>query len=129
VSSYGPGPRFEPSLAIGGVRGAYSFLANLGARVRLGEGGAATPDGHGFLLIGGTVSALDGLRFGATIDAHLLHFEASDAAIRGGLSLHAEAGSWVYGALGLRLTPWSDDGSAFRDGPFSAQLAVGLRAP
>ena len=128
VSSYGPGVRFEPALAVGSVRGAYSFLANIGARVRLDDGGTSTPDAQGFLLVGGTVSALDWLRFGATFDAHVLHFDAADAALRGGFSLQAEAGSFVYGALALRLTPWSDDGSAFTDGPFSAQLALGLRA-
>ena len=129
VSDLGPGVRIEPALALGGVRGSYTWLANLGARLRLADAGTPTPDAHGFLLVGGTVNALEWLRFGATIDAHLLHFDASDALVRGGLSLHAEAGTFVYGAVSLRLSPWDDDGSRFRDGPFTGQLAVGLRAP
>jgi len=129
VSDAGPGVRFEPAFALGGVRGSFTWLANLGARLRLAEAGAPTPDVHGFLLAGGTVSPLDWLRFGATIDAHVLHFDAGDALFRGGLSLHAEAGTFVYGAVSLRLSPWEDDGSRFRDGPFTGQLAVGLRAP
>jgi hypothetical protein len=129
VTSVGPAPRFEPSVALGGVLGGWSYLANFGARVRLSDDGAEVPLGQGFLLAGGTFGALDWLRFGATIDVHLLGYETQDALFRGGLSLHAEAGTWVYGAVSARISPWDDDGSGFRDGIFSAQLAVGLRAP
>lgn len=129
VSSVGPAPRFEPSIALGGVLGSWSYLVNLGARVRLTDDGAEVPLGQGFLLAGGTLSPIDWLRLGATIDAHLLGYETQDALFRGGLSLHAEAGTWVYGALSARISPWDDDGSGFRDGELSAQLAVGLRAP
>lgn len=128
VSSLGPAPRFEPSIALGGVLGSWSYLVNFGARVRLSDDGAEVPLGQGFLLAGGTLSPLDWLRLGATIDAHLLGYETQDALFRGGLSLHAEAGTWLYGALSARVSPWEDDGSGFRDGELSAQLAIGLRA-
>lgn len=129
VSSVGPSPRLEPSVALGGVLGSWSYLVNFGARVRLAEGGSEVPLGQGFLLAGGTLTALDWLRFGATIDAHLLGYATQDALFRGGLSLHAEAGTWLFGALSARISPWDDDGSGFRDGELSAQLALGLRAP
>jgi hypothetical protein len=128
VSSYGPRPRFEPSLALGGVVGAFTYLANAGVRVRLANDGRDTPDAHGFLLFGGTFDPLEWLRVGAALDAHLLHFDGQPAAARAGLSLLAEAGTTVYGAVSVRLTPWEDDGSRFKEGFFSAQLALGLRA-
>ena len=129
VSSVGPSPRIEPAVALGGVLGSWSYLVNLGARVRLSEDGSEVPLGHGFLLAGGTLSPLDWLRLGAAIDAHVLGYATQDALFRGGLSLHAEAGTWIYGALSARVSPWDDDGSGFRDGEFSAQLALGFRAP
>jgi hypothetical protein len=134
VSSVGPGPRFEPSMAAGGVVGSFTYLANVGLRIRLADNSSAeggvteVPDGQGFVLAGGTVNALDWLRLGATLDAHVLHFEQRESLFRGGLSLHVEAGTFLYAALSARLSPWDDDGGGFAAGPFSAQLALGLRA-
>ncbi|MFO0587422.1 MAG: hypothetical protein U0441_07780 [Polyangiaceae bacterium] len=129
LSRFGPAARIEPALALGGVRGAYSFLANLGARIRVDDSFVPTPDFQGYLLLGGTVNANDWVRFGATLDGHVVHYESEDALFRGGLSLHAEVGTWIYGAASARLSPWDNDGGWFGNGPFSAQLAVGLRAP
>jgi hypothetical protein len=127
VTSLGPDPRFEPSIALGGVRGRYTFLANLGLRIRMAQGGVDTPDGHGFVLAGATVSALSWLRFGAMLDAHVVHFETRSTVARAGLSLQAEAGTFVYGALSLRISPWDDDAGALVERWYSGQLALGLR--
>lgn len=129
VTSLGPDPRFEPSLALGGVRGRYTFLANIGLRIRLAEGGVATPDGQGFLLAGATVSARDWLRFGAMFDAHVMHLPSQSSVGRAGLSLQAEAGTFIYSALSLRISPWSDDDGALVERWYSGQLALGLRLP
>ena len=118
----------ELAAALGGVRGSYTWLLNLGARARVGDGGAPTPDDQIFLLTGGTANWTDWLRFGAVLDAHVLRLSTGDADLRGGLSAHVEAGTRVYGALSLRLSPWEDDTTGFRDGLFSAQLAIGLRS-
>lgn len=128
VGDLGPGERMELAAALGGVRGSYTWLLNLGARARVGDGGAPTPDDQIFLLAGGTASWTDWLRFGAVLDAHVLRLSTGDADLRGGLSAHVEAGTRVYGALSLRLSPWEDDTTGFRDGLFSAQLAIGLRS-
>ena len=130
VSRFGPAARIEPAIAIGGVRGAFSFLANLGARIRVDDSFVPTPDLQGYLLLGGTVNANDWVRFGATLDGHLVHYDRPENALfRGGLSLHAEVGTWIYGAASARLSPWDEDGGWYGNGPFSAQIAVGLRAP
>lgn len=127
VGERGPGERMELAAALGGVRGAYTWLFNLGARARVGEG-AAVPDDQVFLLAGGTRSWSEWLRLGAALDAHVVRLASGDPDLRGGLSLQVEAGTSVFGALALRLSPWDDDAAGFRDGPFSAQLAFGFRA-
>lgn len=129
VGELGPGERLEIAAALGGAFGSSTWLVNLGARARVGEGGAEVPDDQLFLLAGGTVSGgRDWLRFGAVLDAHVVRLPSGDADLRGGLSAHVEAGTSVYGALSLRLSPWEDDTTGFVDGLFSAQLAIGLRS-
>ncbi|MBK8251624.1 MAG: FecR domain-containing protein [Polyangiaceae bacterium] len=134
VGANAPGERVEFSAALGGVVRSYTWLVNIGARARVGDGGTFVPDDHLFLLAGGTATWRSWLRFGAALDAHLVRLEGTDANggdmdLRGGLSLQAEAGAIVYGAIALRLSPWEDDGSRFASGIFSGQIALGLRAP
>lgn len=129
TGDYGPGERMEVAAALGGLYGSSTtWLLNLGARARVGEGGSAVPDDQLFLLAGGTTPLGHWLRFGAVLDAHVMRLSTGDADLRGGLSAHLEAGTRVYGALSLRLSPWEDDTTGFRDGLFSAQLAIGLRS-
>jgi hypothetical protein len=120
LTTESPPWRLEPALAVGGVAGRATWLANVGARVRLVED-AARPDVplvDGFLLLGGTVDVLSWLRAQAHLDGHVL----SSPRLRGGLGLGLEAGEIVFASLSARLSPWSD-----YSGVFSGQLAVGLR--
>jgi hypothetical protein len=127
VGELGPGERLEVAGALGGAAGSFTWLLNAGVRARVGEG-AAVPDDQIFLLAGGTTGWGDWLRAGLVVDAHVVRPPSGDADLRGGLSAQVEAGTSVYGALSLRLSPWEDDTTGFRDGLFSAQLALGLRA-
>ncbi|MEZ4302347.1 MAG: hypothetical protein R3B70_45895 [Polyangiaceae bacterium] len=129
VGAQGPGERVELSAAVGGVQSAFTWLVNLGARGRIGEGGTAVPSDQLFLLAGGTWTLAEVIRLGAVLDAHVLRLSTGDADLRGGLTAQVEAGTSVYGALALRLSPWEDDGTDFSDGLFTAQLALGLRLP
>lgn len=128
VSDLGPGERVEIAAALGGSGGAFTWLLNLGGRARVGEGGSFVPADQLFLLAGGTRDLTPWLRLGAVLDAHIVRLVSGDADLRGGLSAHFEAGTRLYGALSLRLSPWEDDGSGFNDGVFSGQLAIGLRS-
>ncbi|MFO0757322.1 MAG: hypothetical protein U0359_12575 [Byssovorax sp.] len=120
-----PPPRVEGAIAFGGVRGRFTWLGNLGGRMRFEDDLARrnTPAVQGFLLAGGTFDLLPFLRPFAVLDAHLLYDDrASSFAGQGGLGLGLEAGTTLFGSAALRLSPWRDEA-----GLFSAQIAVGLR--
>ena len=119
-----PGPRLEPSTAIGGVHGRTSWLVNAGARVRLSDSQerAATPSAQGFALVGGTWELHPVARLYAMVDAHALPDGSGSVRARGGASLGIEAGTLLFGGFGMRLSPFDDDG-----GPLTLQLALGFR--
>jgi len=120
LTAESPPLRLEPALALGGISGRATWLANIGARVRLVEDDLRpdVPLLHGFLLLGGTVDLLSWLRAQALLDGHVL----PDPRLRGGLGLGLEAGKTVFGALSARVSPWSD-----YSGMFSGHLTIGLR--
>jgi hypothetical protein len=126
IASQGAPARLEPALAVGGVAGRFSWLADVGARVRLAkdDGLTGTPSAQGFVLAGGTADVARWLRFNAVIDAHLVVRDGGTKNVLAGLGAGVEAGTWIYGGLGLRLAPWTDPGL----GPFTGQLTLGFRS-
>lgn len=131
LASAGAPARLEPSIAAGGLAGRFTWLADVGLRVRLAQddGATGTPPLQGFLLAGGTADLASWARLYALLDAHLV---APDSGIApasgskkflGGLAAGLEAGTFVYGSVGVRLSPFPDPGF----GVFTSQLAFGFR--
>lgn len=125
ISSAGTPVQLEPAVALGGVAGRFTWLADVGARVRPAkdEGGTGTPVAQGFLLAGGTVDPVSWLRVHAAIDAHLVARDGGAKDVLAGFGAGVEAGTSIYGGLALHLAPWADPGL----GVFTAQLALGFR--
>jgi hypothetical protein len=120
-----PSPRIEGAFAVGGARGRYSWLGNLGGRVRFEDDlvRASAPQVQGFLLAGGTMDIVTWLRLSAVLDAHLLYDDRGGALLgRGGFGFGVELGTTVFGSGSARLSPWTDEGGAL-----SAQVAIGVR--
>lgn len=114
--------RFEPALALGGAAGMFTWLANVGARVRAVTD-TSVPAAQGFLLAGGSVDPLSWMRVYALIDAHLVFRDGGQKSFLGGLGAGIEAGTWIFGGLSLRASPWTETGLL----PFQASLAIGIR--
>ena len=125
LASSGPPTRLEGVIAAGGVSGRFTWLADLGLRVRLrdddGLGGA--PPLQGFLLAGATADATSWLRVHALLDAHVLGADAGPADFLGGLGAGLEAGGALFGAASVRVSPFTSAG----DSVFNAQLSFGVR--
>ena len=125
LASGGPPARLEGAIAAGGVSGRFTWLADLGVRVRLrdddGLGGA--PPLQGFLLAGATADAPSWLRVHALLDAHVLGADAGSADFLGGLGAGLEAGGALFGAASVRVSPFTSAG----DSVFNAQLSFGVR--
>jgi hypothetical protein len=121
----GPPARLEGAIAAGGAAGRFTWLADVGVRLRLrdddGLGGA--PPFQGFLLAGATADAASWLRVHALLDAHALSADTGSARFLGGLGAGLEAGGTFFGAASLRVSPFSSSG----DNVFNAQLSVGVR--
>ncbi|MEZ4219665.1 MAG: FecR domain-containing protein [Polyangiaceae bacterium] len=116
--------RAELGVAIGMRREKLGLLANLGGRAALDEdGGSNTPEAQGFLLTGATWEFNDWLLGYGVADAHGL-VNHDEVAPRAGLSLGLEVGTRLVGSLGLRASPWDEDG-----GHVLGQLAIGVREP
>ena len=115
--------RFEPSLGAGAQYGDWSWLANVGGRIRLTEPERRVfvDDGHVFAVAAGAYDVLPWLRLHSGLDAHVLFDQ--EVLFRGGLSLGLEIGTVVYGNLAGRVSPWNDAG-----GRVGGQLAIGLRS-
>ncbi|WP_437534071.1 FecR domain-containing protein [Sorangium sp. So ce726] len=131
-----PPLRIEPGIALGGAAGRFTWVADAGARIRASDDGAAvgagdsaaggepaTPDVQGFLLAGATADPAPWLRLHGALDLHLVHREIRADDVLGGLSAGVEAGSALFGALSVRVSPWRDEG----EGLVTAQIAVGFR--
>ncbi len=125
LSDSGLPVQFEPAVGVGGVAREFTWLVNLGGRFRPAddESGTSVPVGQGFLVATGTMDVLPWMRVNAAIDAHVVVPEVGGKRGLGGVTAGVEMGTVVYGGLGLHLSPWADQGA----GPFSAQLAVGVR--
>jgi hypothetical protein len=125
ISALGAPARLEPGLALGGVAGRFTWLADLGGRFRLARDSNATgtPSSQGFLLAGATADVVPWLRVHAVVDANLVFPDLGAKHVLAGLGAGVEAGTSIYGGLSLRVSPWTDAGT----GPFSAQLALGFR--
>jgi hypothetical protein len=123
MASGGPPARIEGALAAGGASGRVTWLADLGARIRLrddnGIGGA--PIAQGFLLAGATADATTWLRVHALLDGHLLGTDAYGIRFIGGLGAGLEAGGPIFGAASVRVSPFRGDSVV------DAQLSVGVR--
>jgi hypothetical protein len=100
-------------------------VIDAGGRVRTGpdDSGTGVPVGQGFLLAAGTMDVISWIRLNASLDAHVIVRDGGQKSGIAGLGVGLEAGTVVYGGLGLHLSPWSDPGV----GPFTAQLALGFR--
>lgn len=125
IAALGAPVRVEPAVAIGGVAGRFTWLADVGARVRAASdaGGTGTPVAQGFLIAGATYDPLAWMRLHAAIDAHLVGRDGGAKDGLAGFAAGIEMGRAIYGGLALHLAPWSDPGL----GPFTAQLSVGFR--
>jgi hypothetical protein len=126
LSDTGPQPRLEPSIALGAAYDSWSWLANVGGRLRLHDSGAGSDrvfvdPGQAYVIMGGTYDPLDWLRLHSAIDAQGLIDDSF--LFRGGLSLGIELGTVVYGSLVGRVSPWNDVG-----GHVAGQAAIGLRS-
>ncbi len=120
-----PSPRIEGAFAVGGAHGRYSWLGNLGGRVRFEDDlvRASAPQVQGFLLAGGTMDIVTWLRLSAVLDTHLLYDDRKGTLLgRGGFGFGVELGTTVFGSGSARLSPWTDEGGAL-----SAQVAIGVR--
>ena len=126
ISALGAPVRIEPSIAVGGVAGRFTWLADAGARVRAAsdEGATGTPVAQGFLVGGATFDPLAWMRLHAAIDAHLVARDGGSKDVLAGFGAGIEMGRALYGGLALHLAPWSDPGI----GPFTAQISLGFRA-
>ncbi len=125
TSGAGAPARLEAAVAVGGVIGRFTWLANLGERARLSDdrGASGAPPVQGFLLAGATVDATDWLRAHALIDAHFLHLDAGGNKGAAGFGAGLELGRTLYGGASVRVTPTTPDG----EGAFAAQLSFGVR--
>ena len=121
----GPPARLEGAIAAGGAAGRFTWLADLGVRVRLrdDDGLSGAPPFQGFLLAGATADATSWLRLHALLDAHVLSADVGGAQVLGGLGAGLEAGGTFFGAASLRVSPFPSAG----DSVFNAQLSVGVR--
>lgn len=119
----GPPLRLEPSFGAGAAHGDWSWLANLGGRIRMTEVDARTfvDDGHVFGVAAAAYDVLPWLRLHGGLDAHVLLDRST--LFRGGLTLGAELGTIVYGSLSGRVSPWRDVG-----GHVGGQIGVGIRS-
>jgi hypothetical protein len=117
--------RLEAGVAVGGVAGRFSWLANVGERARLSDdrGASGLPPVQGFLLAGATVDATEWFRAHALIDAHFLHLDAGGNKGYAGFGAGVELGRAVYGGAAVRVSPTTPDG----EGVVSAQLSFGVR--
>jgi hypothetical protein len=115
----------EPGVALGGAARQFTWVVDAGGRARTSADGSGTgvPLGQGFLLAAGTMDVLSWMRLNASLDAHVIVRDAGQKSGIAGLGVGLEAGTVVYGGLGLHVSPWSDPGV----GAFTAQLAVGFR--
>lgn len=125
LASGGPPARLEGAIAAGGASGRFTWLADLGVRVRLrdDEGAGGAEPLQGFLLAGATADATSWLRVHALLDAHVLGADAGPADFLGGLGAGLEAGGAIFGAASLRVSPFTSAG----DSVFNAQLSLGVR--
>jgi hypothetical protein len=124
MTAGGAATRLEAGGAVGGAMGKITLLANLGGRFRL-AGDDEVPFVHPYLLAGATYEAQPWMRAYGLVDGHLL-FDAGDVGIagRGGLTLGAEAGTILFGALSARVG-LGENGAI---GPsFAAGLSIGVR--
>ena len=117
-----PSPRIEPSAAIGGFAGRYSWLFDLGFRVRLGEEGdrAHVPPLHVFAMLGGTYGMTSWIRLYSALEGHIVNDSGAHgrlAAVAG-----AETTGLIFGSLSARLSPWEDAG-----GYAAGYIAIGVR--
>jgi FecR protein len=123
----GPTPRLEIGVLTGGAAGRVTFIADAGLRARLASepAGAASPipKVQAFVLAGATFAPVPWLRIAAFADGHVVHPDTGDNAGLLGLGGSVEAGRTIFGAFSLRGTPTPAAG----EGPFSAQIAVGIR--
>lgn len=117
--------RIEPALGVGGVAGRFTWLLDVGARLRAKDdhGTSGTPPAQGFVLAGGTMDVLSWLRINAALDAHLVYADSGARSLLAGLGAGIEAGGAIFGGLGFRASPWTEPGL----GPFTAQLSLGFR--
>jgi hypothetical protein len=127
IAEASPPTRLEPSLAVGGAPGAFSWLVDLGARVRArGDGGAGgAPPSQGFLLAGATLEPAPWARLHLVVDGHVVHRDGGGSGGLGGLAGGVELGRALFGALSLRAAPWVDAG----EGHVSAFVGLGVREP
>jgi hypothetical protein len=125
-TSTGSGPaRLEAGVAVGGVAGRFTWLANVGERARLRDdrGASGVPPVQGFLLAGGTVDATAWLRAHVLIDAHFLHQDTGGNKGYAGFGAGLELGRTFYGGASARLSPAAPEG----EGAFTGQLVFGVR--
>lgn len=127
ASSAGMPAQLEPAVALGGAAGRFTWIVDVGARIRLEADHSMTgvPVEQDFVVAGGTMDIGPWVRLNATLDTHFVLRDGGSKSGVGGAGVGVEAGGTVYGGLGLHLSPWSDPGV----GPFTAQLALGFRGP
>ena len=122
TSPGGAAPRAELAVAVAVRSDKLGVIANAGGRAALDDTRLGTiPEAQGFLLAGATWDFRHWLTGYALLDAHALARD-SELAPRGGLSAGLEAGTAFIGSVGMRASPWEEDG-----GHILGQLSIGVR--
>ncbi|MFO0612165.1 MAG: FecR domain-containing protein [Polyangiaceae bacterium] len=125
-------PRLEGGLAVGEEIGKFSWLVDVGTRLQLQEDLGGSVSMPVMIIGGGTFEPVPWLRLSAALDTELLVDTESATCLRcaepgpfanGGLTLGAEAGTTVFGALSGRVSPFY---AAL--GSLSGQAMLGIRA-
>lgn len=118
--------RLEPAIAGGGVSGAFTWLVNLGGRLRLQDDGgrSGTPLWQTFALVGASVDAAPWLRATAFLDGYVFGGGRAFSG-GGGLSAGLEAGTMLFGGFWGRVSPGNEGGVVM----LSAELTLGVREP
>ncbi len=127
MSEDAPAPRLEPMLALGGTLDAFSWVVDVGARVRMEDDArrASTDALQGIILTSAAFAPHELISLFGGVDARISAPEPSDPIeLRGGASLGLEVGTWLFGSATVRATPWADD-----VGFLSGAVALGVREP
>jgi hypothetical protein len=125
MSGNGQSLRWEPSMALGGVNGKSSWLANLGLRQRIkdAQGDAApVPPLQGFLVLGVTYAPLRALSLFEIVDLGWASRDAASSQVPMGSTSGIQVGGRFFASSSIRIAAIRAD-----EPPVSCHVALGFR--